>query len=84
MGIPGWHELTPEMRGALEGLDGTWVEAARRGDAERPIYVNNVGAGSELEARQIVGRLIEVDPEALGAGVYPRVYRPPAPARRSP
>lgn len=86
VGIPRWHELTPEMRGALEGLDGTWVEsgqADRRGDAERPTYVNNVGAGSALEAREIVGGLIDIDPEALGAGVYPRIAGPAAPARGS-
>lgn len=79
VGIPYWHKLTGEMVQALEDLDGTWIDlstAVRRDDDERPTYVNNVGASSESLARQLVGELVAIDPAALGAGIYPRIFPP--------
>ncbi len=70
---------------ALEALDGTWVEvraAARRDDDERPTYVNNVGASGESHARRLVGERAAIDPSALGAGVYPRIFPPRAMPRQ--
>ncbi len=78
VGIPHWHALTAEMRRALDTLDGAWVEpvsATRNGD-ERPTYVNNVGAPTAEDACRIVGRIVELDPDDLGAGIFPRVSRP--------
>ncbi|MEA2356646.1 MAG: hypothetical protein QOD61_2775, partial [Solirubrobacteraceae bacterium] len=78
VGIPHWHALTAEMRQALDALDGAWVEppsVTRDGD-ERPTYVNNVGAPTAEEARRIVGRIVDLDADALGAGIFPRVPRP--------
>ncbi len=78
VGIPHWHELSDETRQALEGLDGTWVEPPAT-DGERPTYVNNVGAGTGREAREIVGQLAGIDPDALGVGIYPRIFPPATP-----
>jgi len=77
VGVPYWHELTDQMIQALEALDGTWVDlraAVRRADDERPNHVNNVGAGSEWIARQLVAELVELGPEVLGVRQYPRIF----------
>ncbi len=77
VGIPHWHAVTPAMRQALDALDGAWVERPRASaDHERPTYVNNVGAPTAGEARRVVARIVELDPDDLGAGIFPRVPRP--------
>ena len=84
VGIPHWHEITDTMRSNLAGLDGVWVEAAdfvrarRRTEPDRPTHVNNVGAATDPDARAIVARIVELDPDILGARVHPRILPPEA------
>ena len=75
VGIPQWHALDAATRAQLEALDGVIVEPGTRdayGDAP-PLLVKNLPAASEDDARERVARIIDIEPDALGAAVSPRV-----------
>ncbi|MEA2233560.1 MAG: hypothetical protein QOD83_3376 [Solirubrobacteraceae bacterium] len=68
VGIPDWHPLTPETRGRLEEIDGAKLERGREdvyGEAP-PLLVYNIPVGSEQEARELVAKIVGIDPAALG------------------
>ena len=75
VGIPQWHELDPGARAQLEALDGVVVAPGTTeayGDAP-PLLVKNLPAASEDDARERVARIVDIEPDALGAAASPRV-----------
>jgi hypothetical protein len=75
VGIPTWHELDAAVRAQLEALDGVVVAPGKKdayGDAP-PLLVKNLPAASEEDARERVARIVDIEPDALGAAVSPRV-----------
>jgi hypothetical protein len=75
VGIPPWHELDAAARAQLEALDGVVVAPGATdayGDAP-PLLVKNLPAASEDDARERIARIVDIEPDALGAAVSPRV-----------
>jgi hypothetical protein len=75
VGIPQWHELDAAARAELEALDGVVIAPGTKdayGDAP-PLLVKNLPAASEDDARQRVARIVDIEPDALGAAASPRV-----------
>ena len=75
VGIPRWHELDAVARAQLEALDGVVVAPGTTqayGEAP-PLLVKNLPAVSEDDARERVARIVDIEPNALGAAASPRV-----------
>jgi hypothetical protein len=75
VGIPDWHEVDAAARARLEELDGVVVAPGPErayGDAP-PLLVKNLPAESEDEARELVARIVAIEPAALGVSASPRV-----------
>jgi hypothetical protein len=69
VGIPSWHELSPEVRAQLEALDGVIVERGPQavyGD-DAPLIVKNVPAPDERQARARIAEIVGIEVDALGA-----------------
>lgn len=75
VGIPDWHELDAAARAQLEALDGVIVAPATKEDYgdSPPLLVKNLPAASEQEARELVARIVAIEPGALGVAASPRV-----------
>ncbi|MEA2156742.1 MAG: hypothetical protein QOE11_2882 [Solirubrobacteraceae bacterium] len=76
VGIPDWHEIDPAARAELEGLDGVIVaRAPRKGyDGPPPLLVKNVPADDEADARELVAKIVAIEPGALGVLASSRVF----------
>lgn len=75
--VPRWHEPDDAARAQLEAMDGVKLVV---GSAEQfpeedepPLVACNVVAEDEAHAREIVARIVDVDPGALGVGRTARV-----------
>ena len=69
IGIPDYHELSPEARAELEAIDGVIIEQGKQaiyGD-HPPLIVKNVPAADERAARERVAQIVGIETEALGA-----------------
>jgi hypothetical protein len=69
IGIPDYHELTPEARAELEAMDGVIVEQGKRaiyGD-HPPLIVKNVPGADERAARERIAKIVGIETDALGA-----------------
>ena len=69
IGIPDYHELSPEARAELEAIDGVIIEQGKQaiyGD-HPPLIVKNVPAADERAARERIAQIVGIETEALGA-----------------
>lgn len=69
IGIPAWHELSPQMRAEIEAIDGVIVEPGKQaiyGD-DAPLIVKNVPAPDERQARARIAKIVGIETDALGA-----------------
>jgi hypothetical protein len=77
VGIPFWHDLGETARAQLAEMDGVKLVAGKDeqfpDEDEPPLLACNIVADDEAHARQIVARIIDIDPEALGVGRTQRV-----------
>jgi hypothetical protein len=69
IGIPAWHEVTPEARAELEGMDGVIVEQGKEAiyGRDAPLIVKNVPAADERQARGRIAEIVGIEVDALGA-----------------
>ena len=69
IGIPSWHELSPEIRAELEGMDGVIVEQGSEAiyGKDPPLIVKNVPAADERQARERIAQIVGIETDALGA-----------------
>ena len=69
IGIPSWHELSPEMRAELEAMDGVIVEQGPEAvyGKDAPLLVKNVPAPDERQARARIAEIVGIEVDALGA-----------------
>jgi|GEM_PF-3554961 len=77
VGIPFWHELSDAAREQLLALDGVKLVSGEReqfaDEDEPPLLACNIAADDESHAREIVARIVDVDPGALGVGKIQRI-----------
>jgi hypothetical protein len=69
IGIPDYHELTPEARAELEAIDGVIIEQGKQaiyGD-HAPLIVKNVPGADERAAREHIAKIVGIETDALGA-----------------
>jgi len=69
VGIPAYHDLTPEMRAELEAMDGVIIEQGKQaiyGD-HPPLIVKNVPGADERQARERIAQIVAIETDALGA-----------------
>jgi hypothetical protein len=69
VGIPAYHELSPEVRAELEAMDGVIVEQGKQaiyGD-HPPLIVKNVPGADERAARERIAQIVGIETDALGA-----------------
>ena len=69
VGIPAWHEVSPEVRAELEALDGVIVEPGKQAiyGNDAPLIVKNVPAPDERQARERIAQIVGIEVDALGA-----------------
>lgn len=69
VGIPSWHELSPETRAQLEAMDGVIVEQGPEAvyGKDAPLLVKNVPAPDERQARARIAEIVGIEIDALGA-----------------
>ena len=69
VGIPSWHELSPQMRATLEAIDGVIVEQGKEAiyGRDAPLIVKNVPAPDERQARARIAEIVGIEVDALGA-----------------
>jgi hypothetical protein len=69
IGIPAWHELSPETRAELEAMDGVIVEPGPEAvyGKDAPLLVKNVPAPDERAARARIAEIVGIEVDALGA-----------------
>ncbi len=69
IGIPSWHELSPEARTELEGMDGVILEQGKEAiyGSDAPLIVKNVPAPDERQARARIAEIVGIEADALGA-----------------
>ena len=69
VGIPAWHEVSPEVRAELEALDGAIVEPGKQAiyGNDAPLIVKNVAAPDERQARERIAQIVGIEVDALGA-----------------
>lgn len=69
IGIPSWHELSPETRAELEAMDGVIVEQGPEAvyGKDAPLLVKNVPAPDERQARARIAEIVGIEADALGA-----------------
>ena len=77
VGIPDWHELGDAARGKLEAMDGVKLMVGKHEEFPEedgpPLLACNIVADNESHAREIVARIVDIDPGALGVGKTQRV-----------
>jgi len=77
VGIPFWHELGDTAQAQLEAMDGIKLvdgsEEQFPEEDEPPLLACNIVADDEAHAREIVARIVDIDPGALGVGRTERV-----------
>jgi len=77
VGIPFWHELGETARAQLEEMDGVKLVEGKHEqfpeEDEPPLLACNIVADDEAHAREIVARIVDIDPDALGVGRTQRV-----------
>jgi len=77
VGIPFWHELSEAARAQLEEIDGVKLVEGKDehfpDEDEPPLLACNIAAEDEAHAREIVARIVDIDPDALGVGRTQRV-----------
>jgi len=77
VGIPFWHELSDAARAQLEEMDGVKLVEGKHEhfpeEDEPPLLACNIVADDEAHAREIVARIVDIDPDALGVGRTQRV-----------
>jgi hypothetical protein len=76
VGIPDWHEFGAAARAQLEALDGVIVTPAPKQDYDGPppLLVKNVPAEDEQGARELIARIVSIEPGALGVAAASRVH----------
>ena len=69
IGIPSWHELSPQMRAELEAMDGVIVEPGKEAiyGNDAPLIVKNVPGADERQARARIAEIVGIEVDALGA-----------------
>ena len=69
VGIPAYHDLTPQMRAELEAMDGVIIEQGKQaiyGD-HPPLIIKNVPGADERQARERIAQIVAIQTDALGA-----------------
>ena len=69
IGIPDYHEVSPEARAELEAIDGVIIEPGKQaiyGD-HPPLIVKNVPGADERAAREYIAQIVGIETDALGA-----------------
>lgn len=69
VGIPAWHEVSPEVRAELEALDGVIVQPGEQAiyGNDAPLIVKNVPAPDQRQARERIAQIVGIEVDALGA-----------------
>ena len=69
VGIPAWHDISPEVRAELEAMDGAIVEQGPEAvyGKDAPLIVKNVPAPDERAAREQIAQIVGLEVDALGA-----------------